>query len=48
MSTAQDRDAIITIDRVSKRFGPVTAVEEVSFDILRNEFFALLGPSGCG
>ncbi len=41
-------DAIISIENVSKHFGPVTAVDDVSFDIHANEFFALLGPSGCG
>ena len=39
---------IIAIEEVSKRFGPVTAVDRVSLEIRQNEFFALLGPSGCG
>ncbi len=39
---------IIRIDGVTKRFGPVVAVDNVSLSILENEFFALLGPSGCG
>ena len=38
----------LRIEGVSKRFGPVTAVDEVSLEIARGEFFALLGPSGCG
>jgi spermidine/putrescine transport system ATP-binding protein len=33
---------------VSKRFGSVRAVEDVSFSVKRGEFFSLLGPSGCG
>ena len=33
---------------VSKRFGPVVAVEALTLDIAQGEFFALLGPSGCG
>jgi spermidine/putrescine ABC transporter ATP-binding subunit len=41
-------DAIIQIRNVSKHFGPVKAVDDVSFDIRRGEFFSLLGPSGCG
>ena len=34
--------------RVSKSFGTTRAVDAVSFDIGRGEFFSLLGPSGCG
>ena len=40
--------AFLRIEGVSKRFGSITAVDDVSLDIARGEFFALLGPSGCG
>jgi putrescine transport system ATP-binding protein len=33
---------------VSKAFGPVNAVADVTLNIARGEFFSLLGPSGCG
>lgn len=33
---------------VSKHFGSVTAVKDVSLTIRDGEFFSLLGPSGCG
>ncbi|MFZ5790304.1 MAG: ABC transporter ATP-binding protein [Pseudomonadota bacterium] len=33
---------------VSKRFGPVVAVDNVSFEIPRGAFHSFLGPSGCG
>ena len=33
---------------VTKRFGSVLAVDDVSFGIRKGEFFSLLGPSGCG
>ena len=39
---------LLAIDKVSKNFGLVTAVDGISLDIRENEFFALLGPSGCG
>ena len=38
----------IRIDGVSKHFGDVVAVDDVSIDISAGEFFSLLGPSGCG
>ena len=33
---------------VRKRFGDTVAVDGVSFDVARGEFFSILGPSGCG
>ena len=39
---------LIRFERVTKRFGDVTAIADLSLDIYEREFFALLGPSGCG
>ena len=33
---------------VTKRYGPIVALDGVSLTLAENEFFALLGPSGCG
>jgi spermidine/putrescine transport system ATP-binding protein len=33
---------------VTKRFGEVVAVDNISLDVNAGEFFSLLGPSGCG
>jgi spermidine/putrescine transport system ATP-binding protein len=38
----------VEIRGLTKRFGGVAAVDAVSLDIRRGEFFSLLGPSGCG
>ncbi|MCF7983946.1 MAG: ABC transporter ATP-binding protein [Thiohalocapsa sp.] len=38
----------VRIERVTKQFGDVYAVDDVSLDIFKGEFFSLLGSSGCG
>ena len=38
----------IVIESVSKTFGAVTAVDDVSLNIYKGEMFALVGASGCG
>lgn len=38
----------VNIDQLSKKFGGVVAVKELSLDINDGEFVAFLGPSGCG
>ena len=40
--------ADVRLDRVTKRFAQVIAVNDLSLEIERGEFFSLLGPSGCG
>ena len=43
-----DARTYVRIENVSKSFGDFRAVDGVSIDIYRGEFFALLGASGCG
>jgi spermidine/putrescine transport system ATP-binding protein len=38
----------VRLKDVTKRFGGVVAVDDISLEIARGEFFSLLGPSGCG
>jgi putrescine transport system ATP-binding protein len=47
-ATPPTDSAFVAIRDVSKRFGGVAAVQDVSVDIREGEFFSLLGPSGCG
>jgi len=42
------QDLILKIDHVTKRFGGLVAVDDVSFDVKRGEVFALIGPNGAG
>lgn len=39
---------MITIDSVTKKYGALTAVDSVSFEVRQGEYFALLGPNGAG
>src|SRR5438067_8523766 len=41
-------DVDVRLERVTKRFGDTTAVDDLVLDIANGEFFSLLGPSGCG
>ncbi len=41
-------DPILTTKDLRKNFGDVTAVQGISFSVLRGEIFSLLGPNGAG
>ena len=47
-ASGSDGTPIIEVSGLSKRYGPVSAVDSVDLTIRQGEFFALLGPSGCG
>ncbi|MDX1531101.1 MAG: ABC transporter ATP-binding protein [Rhodothermales bacterium] len=38
----------VALQGVTKRYGSLTAVDDVTVEVPRGSFFALLGPSGCG
>ncbi|PWV98101.1 putative spermidine/putrescine transport system ATP-binding protein [Hoeflea marina] len=40
--------AFLELNALTKRFGPVTAVDRISFNVEQGSFVSLLGPSGCG
>ena len=39
---------MIEIDHLSKRFGPITAVDDVTFNVAKGEVLGFLGPNGAG
>ena len=39
---------MVRLDRLAKRFGPVHAVDEISFTVRRGEVLGFLGPNGAG
>ncbi len=48
MTTDPSSSPIIEVGELTKRFGDVTAVDHVSFQVERGELFGFLGPNGAG
>jgi ABC-2 type transport system ATP-binding protein len=44
----ESRREAIRFDRVTRRYGAVTAVDALSFDVAQGEMFGLIGPDGAG
>jgi phosphate transport system ATP-binding protein len=44
----EELEAVFTLRDLEVAYGGKTAVEDISFDIYRNEITAFIGPSGCG
>jgi phosphate transport system ATP-binding protein len=47
-AAATRREVLFATESLSVRYGAQPAIENVTFDILRNNITALIGPSGCG
>src|SRR3989475_13244137 len=43
-----DMPSILIVDALTKRFGGLTAVDQVTFQIGKGEIFSLIGPNGAG
>ena len=41
-------DTALAVDRLTRRFGALVAVDDLSFTVARGSLFALLGPNGAG
>lgn len=46
--TAKDDDIILTMRHITKRFGPVTALNDVNITVRRGEIFSVCGENGAG
>jgi putative spermidine/putrescine transport system ATP-binding protein len=40
--------AFLELENITKRFGQITAVDDINLAVEQGEFLTLLGPSGCG
>jgi len=47
-ATNGDQVPSVALESVAKHFGELLAVDDLSLELGRGEFFTLLGPSGCG
>ncbi len=43
-----EKESVIRVDGLSRRFGDLTAVDDISFQVGRGEIFGFLGPNGAG
>jgi len=45
---AANAENAIEVDHLTKKFGDLVAVNDISFNVARREIFGLLGPNGAG
>lgn len=43
-----EREVVVKVENLTKRFGSFTAVDDVTLDVYRGEIFGFLGPNGAG
>jgi branched-chain amino acid transport system ATP-binding protein len=46
--TAAAEDLILRVDKVTKTFGGLRAVDDVSFEVQKGQIFTMIGPNGAG
>ena len=41
-------EAILNVDHLTKKFGDLLVLNDISFDVKKGEFLCIVGPTGCG
>ncbi len=47
-SVAIDHEVVVSVRNITKSFGGIRAVDNVSFDLHKGEILGVIGPNGCG
>lgn len=48
VSDNMDREIKVKVDHMTKRFGDLLVLDDISFDVKKGEFLCIVGPTGCG
>ncbi|HKI01452.1 MAG TPA: ATP-binding cassette domain-containing protein, partial [Thermoanaerobaculia bacterium] len=48
MSSEVSPNSMVSVQGMTRRYGKVVAVEDVTFEVQRGEMFGLIGPDGAG
>ena len=44
----ETREVKVHVDNLTKRFGDLLVLDQISFDVYKGELLCVVGPTGCG
>ena len=44
----ENNDVKVKVEHLTKKFGDLLVLDDISFDIKKGEFVCIVGPTGCG
>ena len=48
MGNGDDRETKVRVNHLTKQFGDLLVLDDISFDVKQGEFVSIVGPTGCG